>query len=390
MFRSINESRKGAVAPPVSRDVSQLSPRASNASMASQLSIPGRGRGSPQSSELDMVRYDTGSSVAPLPRSHSQPSSAINLMDSSEQHQYPWERPGAAFIPEIPPPKSASAAKQPSPSASAAAARLPSAPASAAKAASPKSVLSTEAKKKEQKQAWIRGMFDSTAQQVERPDTIDFDFTKSVQNSPQASTANAKPSMFGSDNDFSSLFSTPKQHEGDAMYAGPAMFARPQSDAGLLQSELENAEQRRRYIQEEEEKIMADDARDRKILESRKIQQASSALKAKNDEKLRKQREEREAREQAQSALKQQRRDDKEARNKEYAARIEELTQMPIRTQQQQMELNSLKLSYDDDDDDDSSGGGRRRTRRIKKRGRRSYKIKKSRKNGRNRRSGRK
>jgi hypothetical protein len=374
MFRSINESRKGAVAPPVSRDVSQLSPRASNASMASQLSIPGRGRGSPPHSELDTVRYDTGSSVAPLPRSHSQPSSALNLMDSSEQDQYPWERPGAAFIPEIPPPKSASAAKLPSPSASAAAARLPSAPASAAKAASPKSVLSPQAKKQEQNRAWVLGMFDSTAEQVARPDTEEFDFTKSVQNSPLAYTPNAKPSMFGSE-DFSSLFSTPKQHVviDDQ---GPAMFSNRDE---LLRKEFEEAEQR----------IIDDEIRDKRI------QAASNALKAKGDEILRKRREEKEAREQAQAALKQQRRDDKEAKNRENAARIEKLEKIQIqkRTPQQQMELNSLKLSYDDDDDDDLSGGGRRRTRRIRKRGRRCYKIKKSRKNKRNirsKRSGRK
>jgi hypothetical protein len=379
--RSMHESRRGALAPPVSANVSQLSPRASIDSMTSQLSIPDRRTGAPQHSELDMVRYETGdldrsSSVAPLPRSHSQPSSALNLMNSSQQDQFPWERPGAAFIPEIPPPKSASAAKLPSPSASAAAAKLPSPSASAA---SPKSGLSTEAKKKEQKRAWALGLFDSTAEQVARPDTEDFDITKSVQNSPQASTANAKPSMFGSDNDFSSLFSTPKQHEGHAMYAGPAMFARPQSDEGLLKTELEEAEQR--IIDEEKRDL--------------KIQQASRALKAKGAILLGQKEEQRKEKKRTEAVLKQQRRDDKEARNRQYAARIEELTQMPTRTPEQQMELNRLKLSYDDDDDDDddSSGGGRRRTKRIKKRGRRSYKIKKSRKNKRNirsKRSGRK
>jgi len=156
------------------------------------------------------------------------------------------------------------------------------------------------------------------------------------------------------------------------------MFARPETDRGLLQHELEEAEQR----------IIDDEIKDQKIRE------ASRALKAKGDEKLHKQREEREAREQAQAALKQQRRNAKEARTREDTARKAELEQIQKRTLDQQAELTRLKtrLAYgdDDDDDDDSSGGGRRRTKRIKKRGRRSYKIKKSRKNGRNRRSGRK
>jgi hypothetical protein len=156
------------------------------------------------------------------------------------------------------------------------------------------------------------------------------------------------------------------------------MLARPQSDSKSLQRELEEAEQ----------KIIDDERRDQKI------QEASRAAKAIGDEILRKKREETKAREQAQSALKQQKRDAKEARNREYATRIAELEQMPKRTSEQQLELTRLKtrLAFgdDDDDDDDSSGGGRRRTKRIKKRGRRSYKIKKSRKNMRYRRSGRK
>lgn len=357
--RSTSESRRGAVAPPASRDVSRLSPRASNASMTSQLPMR---MGVPQHSELDMVRYDTGSSVAPLSRSHSRPPSLLNSVDYLEHPQYPWERPNAASLPPIPPPASA--------------ARPPSASASAAKAASPKSMVSPKAKKQQQKQAWMLGMFDSAAEQVARPDTEEFDFNASVAELPRASTAKPMKSIFGSDNDFSGLF--PKRKLVAVHDAGPAMLARPQSDAGLLQRELEKAEQ----------KIIDDERRDQKI------QEASRAAKAKGDEILRKKREETKAREQAQSALKQQKRDAKEARNREYATRIAELEQMPKRTSEQQLELTRLKtrLAFgdDDDDDDDSSGGGRRRTKRIKKRGRRSYKIKKSRKNMRYRRSGRK
>jgi hypothetical protein len=281
-------------------------------------------------------------------------------VDYLEHPQYPWERPSAASLPPIPPPASA--------------ARPPSASASAAKAASPKSMVSPKAKKQQQKQAWMLGMFDSAAEKVARPDTEEFDFNASVAELPRASTAKPMKSIFGSDNDFSGLF--PKRKLVAVHDAGPAMLARPQSDAGLLQRELEEAEQR---IIEEDQK-------------NAKIEKASRAAKAIGDEILRKQREEREARERAQAALKKQRKDDKEARNREYAARIEELTQMPKRTSEQQVELTRLKtiLAFGDDDDDDSSGGGRRRTKRIKKRGRRSYKIKKSRKNGRNRRSGRK
>lgn len=358
--RSMRESRRGAVAPPASRDVSRLSPRASNASMTSQLSMR---RGAPQRSELDMVRYDTGSSVAPLSRSHSRaPSALLNSMDYLDHPQHHWEDPDAASLPLIPPPASA--------------ARLPSAPASAAKAASPIGMLSPKAKKQEQRQAWMRGMFDSTAEKVERPDTEDFDFTASVADLPRASTAKPMKNIFGSDNDFSSLFAKPRLvgvHD-----AGPAMLARSKSDSKSLQRELEEAEQ----------KIIDDEKRDKKIQEN------SNAGKAKGDEILRKRREETKARERAQAALKKQKKDAKEARTREYAARIAELEQIKQRTSDQRAELIRLKtrLAFgdDDDDDDDSSGGGRRRTRRIKKRGRRSYKIKKSRKNGRNRRSGRK
>jgi hypothetical protein len=235
-------------------------------------------------------------------------------------------------------------------------------------------MVSPKANKQQQKQAWMLGMFDSTAEKVARPDTEEFDFTASVAELPRASTAKPMKSIFGSDNDFDGLF--PKRRLVGVHDAGPAMLARPQSDSKSLQRELEEAEQ----------KIIDDERRDQKI------QEASRAAKAIGDEILRKQREEREARERAQAALKKQRKDDKEARNREYAARIEELTQMPKRTSEQQVELTRLKtiLAFGDDDDDDSSGGGRRRTKRIKKRGRRSYKIKKSRKNGRNRRSGRK
>jgi hypothetical protein len=368
--RSTSESRRGAVAPPASRDVSRLSPRASNASMTSQLPM---GRGALQHSELDMVRYDTGSSVAPLSRSHSRPPSVLlNSVDYLEHPQYPWERPSAASLPPIPPP--ASAARLPS--APASAARPPSASASAAKAASPKSMVSPKANKQQQKQAWMLGMFDSTAEKVARPDTEEFDFTASVAELPRASTAKPMKSIFGSDNDFDGLF--PKRRLVGVHDAGPAMLARPQSDSKSLQRELEEAEQ----------KIIDDERRDQKI------QEASRAAKAIGDEILRKKREETKAREQAQSALKQQKRDAKEARNREYATRIAELEQMPKRTSEQQLELTRLKtrLAFgdDDDDDDDSSGGGRRRTKRIKKRGRRSYKIKKSRKNMRYRRSGRK
>ena len=369
--RSTSESRRGAVAPPASRDVSRLSPRASNASMTSQLPM---GRGALQHSELDMVRYDTGSSVAPLSRSHSRPPSLLNSVDYLEHPQYPWERASAASLPPIPPPASAARLQ----SVPASAARLPSAPASAAKAASPKSMVSPKAKKQQQNQAWMLGMFDSTAEQVARPDTEEFDFTASVADLPRASTAKPMKSIFGSDNDFDGLF--PKRRLVGVHDAGPAMFARPQSDSKSLQRELEEAEQ----------KIIDDEKRDEKI------QEASRALKAKGDEKLREQREEREARERAQAALKKQKKDAKEVRTREYAARIAELEKIQQRTSDQQAELARLKtrLAYgdddDDDDDDDSSGGGRRRTKRIKKRGRRSYKIKKSRKNGRNRRSGRK
>ena len=350
--RSTSESRRGAVAPPASRDVSRLSPTVSNASMTSQLPM---GRGALQHSELDMARYDTGSSVAPLSRSHSRPPSALlSSIDYLDHPQHPWERPGAASLPPIPP------------------------PASAAKAASPRGMLSPKAKKQEQKQAWMLGMFDSTAEQVARPDTEVFDFNASVTDLPRASTAKPMKSIFGSDNDFDGLF--PKRRLVGVHDAGPAMFARPQSDSKSLQRELEEAEQ----------KIIDDEKRDEKI------QEASRALKAKGDEKLREQREEREARERAQAALKKQKKDAKEVRTREYAARIAELEKIQQRTSDQQAELARLKtrLAYgdddDDDDDDDSSGGGRRRTKRIKKRGRRSYKIKKSRKNGRNRRSGRK
>jgi len=368
--RSIHESRRGVIAPPGSMDVSRLSPRASNASMTSQLPM---GRGALQHSELDMVRYDTGSSVAPLSRSHSRPPSVLlNSMDYLNHPQHPWELPGASSLPPIPPP--ASAARPPS--ASASAARPPSAPSSAVKAPSVKDALSPKAKKQQQKQAWLRGMFDSTAEVVARPDTENFDFTASVAELPRASTAKPVKNLFGSDDDFGGLF--PKPRLVGVHDAGPAMFARPETDRGLLQHELEEAEQR--IIDE-----------DRK---NEEIQKASRALRAKGDEKLRKQREEREARERAQAALKQQRRNAKEARTREDTARKAELEQMPKRTSAQQAELTRLKtrLAYgdDDDDDDDSSGGGRRRTKRIKKRGRRSYKIKKSRKNGRNRRSGRK
>lgn len=354
--RSTSESRRGAVAPPASRDVSRLSPRASNASMTSQLPMR---IGVPQHSELDIVRYDTGSSVAPLSRSHSRPPSVLlNSMDYLNHPQHLWELPGASSLPPIPPPASA--------------ARLPSASASAAKAASPKSMVSPKAKKQQQKQAWMRGMFDSTAEQVARPDTEEFDFNASVAELPRASAAKPMKSIFGSDNDFSGLF--PKRKLVAVHDAGPAMLARPQSDAGLLQRELEEAEQ----------KIIDDEIKDKKI------QEASRAAKEKGVGIIREQREKREAREQAQAALKQQKRDAKEARNREDAARKAELEQIPKRTSEQQMELNRLKLSLEDDDDDDSSGGGRRRTKRIKKRGRRSYKIKKSRKNMRYRRSGRK
>lgn len=253
---------------------------------------------------------------------------------------------------------------------------LPSAPSSAVKAPSVKDALSPKAKKQQQKQAWLRGMFDSTAEVVARPDTEDFDFTASVAELPRASTAKPVKNLFGSDDDFGGLF--PKPRLVGVHDAGPAMFARPETDRGLLQHELEEAEQR--IIDE-----------DRK---NEEIKKASRIAKAKGDEILHKQREEREAREQAQAALKQQRRNAKEARTREDTARKAELEQMPKRTSEQQAELTRLKtrLAYgdDDDDDDDSSGGGRRRTKRIKKRGRRSYKIKKSRKNRRNRRSGRK
>lgn len=357
--RSTSESRRGAVAPPASRDVSRLSPRASNASMTSQLPM---GRGALQHSELDMVRYDTGSSVAPLSRSHSRPPSLLSSVDYLDHPQHLWELPGASSLPPIPPPASA--------------ARPPSASASAAKAASPKSMVSPKDKKQQQKQAWMLGMFDSAAEKVARPDTEEFDFNASVADLPRASTAKPMKSIFGSDNDFSGLF--PKRKLVAVHDAGPAMLARPQSDSKSLQRELEEAEQR---IIEEDQK-------------NAKIEKASRAAKAIGDEILRKKREETKAREQAQSALKQQKRDAKEARNREYATRIAELEQMPKRTSEQQLELTRLKtrLAFgdDDDDDDDSSGGGRRRTKRIKKRGRRSYKIKKSRKNMRYRRSGRK
>ena len=363
--RSIHESRRGIVAPPASRDVSRLSPRASNSSMASLLPVQDRGRGAPQHSELDMVRFETGdldprSSVAPLSRSHSRPSSAlfnpVEYLDNGRGSRIPSLPNMDAIV--------------------APASRLPSAPVSVAKAASPRGMVSPKAKKQQQKQAWLRGMFDSTAEVVARPDTENFDFTASVSELPRTSAANPKKSLFGSDDDFGGLF--PKPRLVGVQDAGPAMFARPQTDRGLLQHELEEAEQR----------IIDDEIKDQKIRE------ASRALKAKGDEKLHKQREEREAREQAQAALKQQRRNAKEARTREDTARKAELEQIQKRTLDQQAELTRLKtrLAYgdDDDDDDDSSGGGRRRTKRIKKRGRRSYKIKKSRKNGRNRRSGRK
>jgi hypothetical protein len=359
--RSTSESRRGAVAPPASRDVSRLSPRASNASMTSQLPM---GRGALQHSELDIVRYDTGSSVAPLSRSHSRPPSVVlNSVDYLNHPQHLWELPGASSLPPIPPPASA--------------ARPPSASASAAKAASPKSMVSPKAKKQQQKQAWMRGMFDSTAEQVARPDTEEFDFNASVAELPRASTAKPMKSIFGSDNDFSGLF--PKRKLVAVHDAGPAMLARPQSDAGLLQRELEEAEQR---IIEEDQK-------------NAKIEKANRIAKARGEEQIRLKREERLEKEQAQAALKQQKKDAKQARVREDTARMAELEQIRQRTPQQQAEFIRLKsrLAFgddDDDDDDDSSGGGRRRTKRIKKRGRRSYKIKKSRKNMRYRRSGRK
>ena len=132
----------------------------------SRLSIPGKGRGALQHSELDMVRYDTGSSVAPLSRSHSRPPSLLNSVDYFEHPQHLWELPGASSLPPIPPPASA--------------ARPPSASASAAKAASPKSMVSPKAKKQQQKQAWMLGMFDSAAEKVARPDTEEFDFNASA------------------------------------------------------------------------------------------------------------------------------------------------------------------------------------------------------------------
>ena len=362
--RSIHESRKGVIAPPASRDVSRLSPRASNASMASLLPVQNRGRGAPQHSELDMVRFETGdldprSSVAPLSRSHSRPSSA--LFNSVEY----LDNGRGSRIPSLPNMDAIVAPRS----------VLPSAPSSAVKAPSVKDALSPKAKKQQQKQAWLQGMFDSTAEVVARPDTEDFDFTASVAELPRASTAKPVKNLFGSDDDFGGLF--PKPRLVGVHDAGPAMFARPQTDRGLLQHELEEAEQR----------IIDDEIKDQKIRE------ASRALKAKGDEKLHKQREEREAREQAQAALKQQRRNAKEARTREDTARMAELEQIRQRTPQQQAEFIRLKsrLAFgDDDDDNDSSGGGRRRTRRNKKRGHRSHKIKKSRKNRRNRRRGRK
>jgi hypothetical protein len=363
--RSIHESRKGVIAPPASRDVSRLSPRASNASMASLLPVQNRGRGARPLSELDMVRFQTGdldrgSSVAPLPRTNSRPSSALfNSMEYLDNTR-------GSRIPSLP---NMDAIVAP-------ASRLPSAPVSVAKAASPRGMVSPKAKKQQQKQAWLRGMFDSTAEVVARPDTEDFDFTASVAELPRASTAKPVKNLFGSDDDFGGLF--PKPRLVGVQDAGPAMFARPQTDRGLLQHELEEAEQR--IIDE-----------DRK---NEEIKKASRALKAKGDEKLHKQREERLEKEQAQAALKQQRRNAKEARTREDTARMAELEQIRQRTPQQQAEFIRLKsrLAFGDDDDDDgdSSGGGRRRTRRNKKRGHRSHKIKKSRKNRRNRRSGRK
>ncbi len=362
--RSIHESRRGVIAPPASRDVSRLSPRASNASMASLLPVQNRGRGARPLSELDMVRFETGdldrgSSVAPLPRTNSRPSSALfNSMESLDNTR-------GSRIPSIP---NMDAIVAPG-------SALPSAPSSAVKAPSVKDALSPKAKKQQQKQAWLRGMFDSTAEVVARPDTEDFDFTASVAELPRASTAKPEKNLFGSDDDFGGLF--PKPRLVGARDAGPAMFARPETDRGLLQHELEEAEQR--IIDE-----------DRK---NEEIQKASRIAKARGEEQLRLKREERLEKEQAQAALKQQKKDAKQARVREDTARMAELEQIRQRTPQQQAEFIRLKsrLAFgDDDDDDDSSGGGRRRTRRNKKRGHRSHKIKKSRKNGRNRRSGRK
>ena len=339
--RSIHESRKGVVAPPASRDISQLSsPKLSRGSMRSLLSLPDRGRGAAAHSELDMVRYQTddldrGSVVAPLSRTHSlAPSEIFNSAD--------YLRNSRGTI-------------------------VPSAPASALapKADSVMRAMSPKAKKKEQRSAWLQGLFDSTAEKVARPDTDEFDFTASVSQLPRPSTAKPMKNIFGSD-------------RGDdlrGLFAGPAMIDRPNRDSNSLQRELAAAEQ----------KIIDEDIRNQKIKE------AGRRLKARGEEQLRAKREERIAKENAKAELKRQKKETIEARIRADTARIAELEKIK-RTPNQQAEFVRIKgrLAFGDDDDDVSSGGGRHRTRRIKKRGHRSHKIKKSRKNRRNRRSGRK
>ena len=343
--RSIHESRKGIVAPPASRDISHLSsPKLSRGSVRSLLSVQDRGRGAAPHSELDMVRYQTvdldrGSVVAPLSRTHSlAPSEIFNSMDYLRNSR-------GTIVPSAP----ASAL----------------APGLAPKADSIRRTMSPKAKKKEQRSAWLQGLFDSTAEKVARPDTDEFDFTASVSQLPRPSTAKPMKNIFESD-------------RGDdlrGLFAGPAMIARPNRDSNSLQRELEAAEQ----------KIIDEDIRNQKIKE------AGRRLKARGEEQLRAKREERIAKENAKAELKRQKKETIEARIRADTARIAELEKIK-RTPNQQAEFVRIKgrLAFGDDDDDVSSGGGRHRTRRIKKRGHRSHKIKKSRKNRRNRRSGRK
>ena len=232
--------------------------------------------------------------------------------------------------------------------------------------------MSPKAKKKEQRSAWLQGLFDSTAEKVARPDTDEFDFTASVSQLPRPSTAKPMKNIFESD-------------RGDdlrGLFAGPAMIARPNRDSNSLQRELEAAEQ----------KIIDEDIR------KQKIKEAGRRLKSRGEEQLRDGRLklepwllERIAKENAKAELKRQKKETIEARIRADTARIAELEKIK-RTPNQQAEFVRIKgrLAFGDDDDDVSSGGGRHRTRRIKKRGHRSHKIKKSRKNRRNRRSGRK
>jgi hypothetical protein len=343
--RSINESRKGIVAPPASRDISHLSsPKLSRGSVRSLLSVQDRGRGAAAHSELDMVRYQTddldhGSVVAPLSRTHSlAPSEIFNSADYLRNSR-------GTIVPSAP----ASAL----------------APGLAPKADSVRRAMSPKAKKKEQRSAWLQGIFDSTAEKVARPDTDEFDFTASVSQLPRPSTTKPMKNIFESD----------KGDDLRGLFAGPAMAVRSNRDSKSLQRELAAAEQ----------KIVDED------IKNRKIEEAGRRLKARGEEQLRAKREERIAKETAKAALKRQKKETIEARIRADTARIAELEKIK-RTPNQQAEFIRIKgrLAFGDDDDDDSSGGGKHRTRRIKKRGHRSHKIKKSRKNRRNGRSGRK